>query len=229
MSFRADEVPSRRALTVAAGVVALCVAVFVLIAEDLLDGGGLMSHDDDVLDWFVAHRTDNWITVARAVSTLGSFLVLLVIGAAGFVWWWRRGHSMVLASVPLVALSIGSLTSTLAKSAFGRQRPPVSVHAVTVTLDAFPSGHATNAAAFFLASTLVTGLLFAVRPLVKVGLVALGAAIAGLVGLSRLVLGVHWLSDVVAGWALGTAIAVTFVMGAWWITSAGQHENPRQE
>jgi undecaprenyl-diphosphatase len=225
MPFRADAVPSRRALAVAAGVVVASIGIFVLIAEDLFDGGGLVSHDRQVMGWFVDNRTQLWIDVARAVSTLGSYVVLLAVGVAGLLWWWHRGRSVVLGAAPLVALTVGSITSTVAKSAFGRERPPVSVHAVTVTLDAFPSGHATNSAAFFLAAALVTGLVVASRPLAKVALVVAAAVVSGLVGLSRMVLGVHWLSDVVAGWALGTAIAVTVVVAAWWLASRTRRDD----
>jgi undecaprenyl-diphosphatase len=217
MPFVADEAPSRRAWLVAGAVVVVSVAVFLLIAEDLLDGGGLISHDHSVLGWFVENRTDTWISVARAVSTMGSFPVLFGIGVVGFVLLWRHGTSLVLAAAPALALCLASLTSTLAKSLFGRDRPPVEVRAVTVSLEAFPSGHAANSAAFFLAWALVLGLAVVTGRLAKLALVAAAAVLAGCVGISRLVLGVHWLSDVVAGWALGTAIAVVVVMAAWWL------------
>lgn len=80
----------------------------------------------------------------------------------------------------------------------------------------FPSGHATDAAGFFLASAVVLALTVARRPLSQAALVAIGAALTGLVGVSRLVLGVHWLSDVVAGWALGTAIVHAVVATMWY-------------
>jgi undecaprenyl-diphosphatase len=219
MPFVADEAPSRRSWLIAGAVVAASLAVFLLIAEDLLDGGGLISHDHSVLAWFVENRTDTWVSVARAISTMGSFLVLFGVAVVGFVLLWRRGTSLVLAAAPGLALCLASLTSTVAKSVFGRDRPPVDVRAVTVSLEAFPSGHAANSASFFLAGALVLGLVVVSGRLAKLALVAAAAVLAGCVGISRLVLGVHWLSDVVAGWALGTAIAVMVVMVAWWLAA----------
>ena len=221
MPLRAESAPSRRALLVAAALVAANLTLFILIAEDLVDGGGLISHDQSVLTWFVDHRTDWLISAARFLSTIGSFVSLFAIGIVIGLWLWRRDWHWGLAAAPLVALTLGGLASSLAKAAFDRPRPPTAAHATSVSTAAFPSGHATDAAAFFLAASLPT-ITVTRRRWAQTVLVATGAFLAALVGLSRLVLGVHWLSDVVAGWALGTATAITVVVTLWYFTARRQ-------
>jgi undecaprenyl-diphosphatase len=204
------------------------VLVFMLIAEDVLNGGGLVSHDQAVLAWFVDHRTQALINAAKVVSTLGSFVSLAIMAALLGLWLWRRGWHLGLAAAPLVSVVLASLASTTAKAIFGRPRPPVNVHAEHVSLKAFPSGHATDAAAFFLSAALVLAITVAHRRSTQVVLVVTGIGLAALVGLSRLVLGVHWLSDVVAGWALGSAFALTIVATSWQLTTlhrAGTSKN----
>ena len=122
-------------------------------------------------------------------------------------------------AAPLVALLLGEAASTVAKSAFDRPRPPLQFREVHVSLAAFPSGHATEAAACLLATALTLSLTVARRRWVRVALLAAALTLAGLVGISRLVLAVHWLSDVVAGWALGTATALTVVTVLWWFAA----------
>jgi undecaprenyl-diphosphatase len=195
------------------------VVVFVLIAEDVLNGGGLVSHDQAVLNWFVDNRTDGLIHAAKVVSTLGSFVSLTIMATLLGLWLWRRGWQAGLAAAPLVSLVLASLASTVAKSIFGRARPPMSVHAEHVSLKAFPSGHATDAAAFFLSAALVLAITVAGRRSTRVVLIVTGIVLAAVVGLSRLVLAVHWLSDVVAGWALGSAFALTTVATSWELTT----------
>jgi undecaprenyl-diphosphatase len=212
-------------LAVAVALVAANVTLFVLIAEDLLEGGGLISHDEAVLTWFVDHRTDRLITVAKSISTLGAFGSLAIVAALIAVWLWRRGWHVGLAVAPLTSLVLASLASTVAKALFDRERPPVTVHATTVTLAAFPSGHATDAAAFFLAASLTLAITIAHQRSTQIVLIATGLLLAVLVGLSRLVLGVHWLSDVVAGWALGAAFAIAVTVTLWYLTT---HPQPRQ-
>jgi len=212
-------------LAVAVALVAANVTLFVLIAEDLLEGGGIISHDEAVLRWFVGHRTDRLITVAKAISTLGAFASLAIVAALIAIWLWRRGWPVGLAVAPLTSLVLASLASTVAKALFDRERPPVTVHATTVTLAAFPSGHATDSAAFFLAASLTLAITIAHRRSTQIMLIVTGLLLAALVGLSLLVLGVHWLSDVVAGWALGAAFAIAVTVTLWYLTT---HPQPRQ-
>ena len=219
MSLRADVAPSRRTLTVAATLAAANLLLFILIAEDLVDGGGLISHDQAVLRWFVDHRTDRLINAAKLVSTIGSFVSLTILAVLIGIWLWRRGWQPGLAVAPLAALVLASLASTAAKALFNRDRPPVALHATTVTLAAFPSGHATDAAAFFVGASLTLAITTTRRRWIQALFVAAGLTLAALVGLSRLVLAVHWLSDVVAGWALGNAVAISVVVTAWRLTA----------
>jgi undecaprenyl-diphosphatase len=134
-----------------------------------------------------------------------------------------------LAAAPLIALLLGGLASASAKAIFGRARPPISLHETTVGLASFPSAHATDATAFLLAAALTLALTLVRRPVMKAVVVAAGVAGAALVGLSRLVLAVHWLSDVVAGWALGTAVAIGVVALAWFITTRELRTRPVEE
>ena len=176
--------------------------------------------------WFVEHRTDGLISAAKVVSALGGFASLAIIGALLGLWLWRRGWHVALAAAPVVSLVLASLASTASKALFDRERPPVVLHATTVTLAAFPSGHATDAAAFFLAASVTLAITIAQRRSTRALLVATGLFLAMLVGLSRLVLGVHWLSDVVAGWALGSAVAIAVVVTLWYLSSRRQDDQP---
>ena len=226
MPLHAELAPSRRARLVATALAAASLTLFILIAEDLLDGGGLISRDQAVLTWFVDHRTDWLISAARFLSTIGSFVSLFVIGVVIGLWLWRRGWHWGLAAAPVIALTLGGLASSVAKAAFDRPRPPVAAHATSVSTAAFPSGHATDAAAFFLAASFTIAITVTRSRWAQSVLVATGSLLAALVGLSRLVLGVHWLSDVVAGWALGTATAITVVVTLWYCTARRQTRPP---
>jgi undecaprenyl-diphosphatase len=199
----------------AAALVAACLALFVVIAEDVLDGGGLIGHDQAILGWFIDNRTPLLISAARLLSALGSFVTLAALGLLLGGCLWRRGWHAALVAAPVVSLTVAGIVSTLAKAWFGRPRPPVSLHQTTVTLAAFPSGHSTDAAAFFLAAAFTLAITVGRRRRTQVLLVLAALVLAALVGLSRLVLGVHWPSDVVAGWSLGTAIATSAVVLLW--------------
>jgi undecaprenyl-diphosphatase len=219
----ADLVPSRPIVAVTTLLVAFNLAIFLALGEDVLNGGDLVSHDESVLTWFVDHRTDSLVSLAKLASTAGGFACLLIVGIGLALWLWRQTVHVVMATAPAVSLVLGSLASTAAKAAFGRDRPPQTVHATTVTLAAFPSGHATDGAAFFLAAAFILAITVAHRRVTQLLLGVGGSVLAAVVGVSRLVLGVHWLSDVIAGWTLGAAVAIIVVTTTWYFV-APRHE-----
>ena len=215
--------PSRRTLTLGTAVAVANLVLFGLLAQELLDGSGLISHDGAVTAWFVEHRTDALVSAAKVVSLLGSFGSLAIVGVLFGIVLWRRGWHVALVMAPLAALVLVDIASTATKALFDRERPPVALRAITVTQAAFPSGHATDAAAFFLAASLTLAITTARHRSIRALIVATAVFLAALIGLSRVVLGVHWLSDVVAGWVLGSAIAIAVVL-ALWCLSARQHD-----
>src|SRR5689334_9736599 len=94
-AYPADARPPRWLLVVALGVAVAAIAVFVMIAEDVVDGGGLISRDTAVLRWFVDHRTDALVSAARVAGTIGSFVVLAIASLIVALLLWRRGRHLL--------------------------------------------------------------------------------------------------------------------------------------
>ena len=158
---------------------------------------GSTAFDRSVTSWFVDHRASWLTTVARALSTIGSQKVLVpLVAVVAIVLIARRA---LRPTVLLVVIWAGALELyTLAKYVVGRPRPPMHLWLTSVTSTAFPSGHATQSLSTFAALALVSAAVFlqsARRPAL-----ALAAVVAAGVGWSRVYLGVHWATDVLAGW-----------------------------
>ena len=100
------------------------------------------------------------------------------------------------------------------KALFGRERPDVALRAVEAMNPSFPSGHAMLSAAVFLTLGVLSA-HYVGRKRVKAYVVAAALTATLLVGVTRVYLGVHWPSDVLAGWALGAAWAMACWLAAW--------------
>jgi undecaprenyl-diphosphatase len=139
------------------------------------------------------------------LTALGGFpvLTLITLLSVGYLLITRRKGAAL-----LVALSIagGALLSTGLKLVFERDRPDVVPHLVDVQTASFPSGHAMLSAVCYLT---LGALLMRVQGgrSARIFVFAAAAGIAFLVGLSRVYLGVHWPTDVLAGWLVGSAWA----------------------
>jgi undecaprenyl-diphosphatase len=191
---------------------ALTVTLLVLIAAawafgslltDVVSNHDVRGPDHATLDFMVSHRTA-WLTdVMKVVTHLGSGLVLIptsIVVAA--IWLWRC--RTWLGPLLLAAAYIGTgISYNLVKRFTHRDRPPVHLALVHAGGYAFPSGHAAQSAAVwgavaFLAATTLT------RWPQQVAAWTAALLVSAAVGVTRLYLGVHWLSDVLAGWALGS-------------------------
>jgi undecaprenyl-diphosphatase len=145
-----------------------------------------------------------WLTTAATdVTSLGSITVLtiIVVLVCGLVLSLRRVREAAF----LLAASAGGIALTgLLKDVFQRDRPPLILHLVPAVNASFPSGHATLSATVYLTlGALIAH--FAQRRRVRVYALSAAVILAVVVGMSRVYLGVHWPTDVLAGWCVGAA------------------------
>lgn len=142
--------------------------------------------------------------IARFITQFGSLITLSLVVIAVGVGLWAFGRRLLEALLPTLSLVAAAILDPLAKLAVGRPRPPAELRQVLETSTGYPSGHSAQSAAAFLmiAFVLARGSDHPGR------WHAAGMLAAGLVGLSRVVLGVHSPTDVLAGWALGAACAL---------------------
>jgi undecaprenyl-diphosphatase len=171
---------------------------------------GATGVDASITSWAVAHRTSALTTLARALSTLGSQVVLTPVAlVAALVLVARR--RFVQAGLLVAAWGGAILLYTWTKHAVERMRPPMDIWLTDVgRTSSFPSGHATQSLATFLALALLAGAWF---PRVRWPARVLAVVLAAGVGWSRVYLGVHWATDVAAGWL----IAATWVAVVVWL------------
>lgn len=213
MRMARSEIAALSALLVAG----LGALTFVEVAEDLSETGS-HTFDQAVLDWMqpVAGQPRGpwWLKEAAAdltslggISVLGLFAVFAVI----FLVMQRKRLSALLL---VLGLAGGVMLSEGIKALFGRARPPVDYQAVDTLNASFPSGHALLSTVFYLTVGVMLTRAFQKRRF-KAFAVGCGVTLALLVGLTRVYLGAHWASDVLAGWGAGAAWAMALWLVAY--------------
>lgn len=173
------------------------LAALVLAWAIMLLFGG-MEFDRGLLLFFYAGDRPALADIARIVTEFGGFGFLLPATAIGLVVLLVRRDWHAALLLPAITLS-GRILVELQKGWAGRLRPEDERHLVAAQSYAFPSGHAANATLVWLCLALLLPRTPNARLLAVWGAVWLTLA----VGLSRIMLGVHWPSDVIGGWAFG--------------------------
>jgi membrane-associated phospholipid phosphatase len=182
-------------------------------------GVGPARLDGAVLVESVESRTDLLTAAAVAVTHLGSTAAMAVLALVAGVRLWRTDRRAD-AVLVIGAMSGAHLVFRGLKELLNRPRPPEDGHLVHAVNESLPSGHATTA--IVVIGTLVVLAWPGRTPAGRAWLVAAATLWVGAVGLTRIYLGVHWFSDVVAGWLVGGAwLAVCVVMWSWWRARAG--------
>lgn len=193
-------------------VIVLFAAMIVGWVFDTVDTTrGFARWDQAVAEWGSDHASDTAASVMRAVTQLGgTWLLLVVMTVVGLVDWRRRRDTTSLWFLLIVGVGVSTINNGL-KLLIMRERPPVR-HLVDAAGSSFPSGHSAASAACWMAIALVVGRWCG--PKVRPWLSVVAVGIACLVAASRALLGVHWVTDVVAGltvgWAWFLIVAIAF-------------------
>jgi undecaprenyl-diphosphatase len=194
-------------------VVAALLLAFGFIADEVMEGATL-KFDRYVL--FAFRSSSNnfsapvgppWVQeMARDVTSLGSFSVLglLLVAVVGYLLLIRKRERALLV---LVAVLGGVAVNSLLKLAFGRPRQDLFAAAARVFTASFPSDHAALSAIAYMTLAALLARTIASRA-VRIYLIAVAITLVILVGVSRVYLGVHYPTDILAGWCIGSAWAL---------------------
>ena len=182
--------------------VALLLLAGVLIAVAYT--GGFVGRDVAALAEATEERTGTRNAFALALTEIGNTVGSSAIAIAAGVVLWLRGRRAEAVGV-VATTATAALVFTLVKRLLERPRPPVSAQVVRETNESLPSGHATMSAVALASIVIVAWPCLAARG--RAVLVAVAVLWSGGVGVTRIYLGVHWFSDVLAGWTLGLAWA----------------------
>ena len=230
---RAAVIPPRRfalhhLTSLALIILGLGLLAFIGIADEVLEGDTL--------------RFDRWLLLAlrasgdpsdplgpawveemfRDFTALGGTGVLGLLTVASVGYLWLQGLRRV-AVFLLLAIVGGLLLSLSLKTGFQRPRPDLVSHGAMIYTSSFPSGHSMLSAVVYLTGGALLAVVHSARR-VRIYLIGCSILATVLVGVSRVYLGVHWPSDVLAGWAAGAAWAAACWLAAQWFQERGRIE-----
>ena len=196
--------PAASSLTLRSFIAPIGLLLLVIALGFAVQAGGLLPLDEPVfraLALTKATASEGLISVTYAFTWIADGERRAILLAVSVIWlFWKKERRLAL--VMLVVPVLAGVTSDILKALFARPRPDLVPHLDSVSSLSFPSGHATNATALFLTMAFLLPVGSA-----KVRL-ALAIFLAAATCLSRVMLGVHWPTDVVAGAMLGLGFAL---------------------
>jgi undecaprenyl-diphosphatase len=192
--------------------VGLAVSAFVIwafaeVVDEVVEGES-RRFDRATLLWIDDHAPEWLDGPMRLVTALGYYEVVVPLLAATVLAFYLKGWRLS-AVLLLVSTAGSSLLTTVLKAVFERSRPEVFDSGYTAAFYSFPSGHATVAVGFYGMLTLI--LAYRLRGYARWSVAAFGVVLVLLIGFSRLYLGVHYPTDVLAG----------FLAAPLWVISVG--------
>ena len=207
----------------AAATFLLAVGVFLELADDAPEGDYLPIESKIMQALRRAGEPlgpAGTVAVVRDITAMGSAVVLIVMTllVVGYLWMSGRRRVAVLIAI---ATAGGQALNLFLKHTFARERPDAALHLVEVSSMSFPSGHSMASSIFYL----TIGALLArtaKRKREKAYFVLAALLITFLIGFSRVYLGVHYPTDVLAGWSAGTAWAMTCWFVVDWLGRRGK-------
>ncbi|KEZ13039.1 MULTISPECIES: phosphatase PAP2 family protein [Sphingobium] len=187
------------------------ILLFLKLGSEILEGDSFAI--DRYLLQCLRRSSDSAIPIGPAwlrsamvdISALGgiNLLTLITLLASGYL---LAARKQVTALFLPISIAAGAAMSALFKIEYARPRPDIVKHLVEVSSASFPSGHAMNSAIVYL----TVGALLAraeQAPRVRIYIISVAICLTLAIGSSRIYLGVHWPSDVVAGWCVGASWA----------------------
>lgn len=214
-------------------VVAVLVWGFVKVAEEVQEGEFKKLDDQILLAFRVNDHPEqpigpSWLAnAARDLTSLGSTTILTLVTAAVAGYLLAVGKRRTMFYL-LGAVIGGAILSSTLKLGFARPRPEIVGHLDKPLSSSFPSGHSMVSAVVYL----TLGALLArtaPRHRLRIYFVTVGASLALLIGVTRVFLGVHYPSDVLAGWSAGAAWALFCLMLARYLQHRGKVERRPDE
>jgi undecaprenyl-diphosphatase len=176
-------------------------------------GGGPALADSALLSESIEVRSGGLTQLAVFVTNIGNTTSMAVLAVAVAGWCWYRGRRAD-AVLAIVAMAGSAALFNTLKDVFDRPRPPIADRLVHAGNESLPSGHATMS--IVVIGTIVVLAWAGRSALTRVVLVVAAVVWVGAVGATRVYLGVHWFSDVVAGWLVGAAwLALCVAVWNW--------------
>ena len=214
MRIRQPEIWLLGALLLIAGL----LLIFMFIAQDVFEGETAAFDRGVILAFRSAGNISDpvgppWVEeAARDITALGSIIVVVILSGAVIFYLLMLGKRAP-ALLLLISVAGGTVLNDLLKYVFDRPRPDLVLHAAQVFTSSFPSGHAAVSAVVYLT---FGALLARNAPSIAVKFYVMVVAIllVFLVGVSRVFLGLHYPTDVLAGWCIGSAWALTCWLAA---------------